>query len=97
MPTTCDFSPGCGKPVPTSKIGVFNGKSSEESKQLISDDNYGDMLKKSESTGIRNKRMFGVLNRVVSLRIPKLTKVANKWWRLRSCLETYSLRNRENR
>ena len=47
MPTTCDFSPGCGKPIPTSsKIGVFNGKSSEECKQLISNDNYGRHAKK---------------------------------------------------
>jgi len=41
-----DFSPGCGKPISTSKIGVFNGKSSEECKQLISDDKYGRHAKK---------------------------------------------------
>ena len=42
-----DFSPGCGKPISTSsKIGVFNGKSSEECKQLISDDNCGRRAKK---------------------------------------------------
>uniref|UniRef100_A0A7N2L909 Uncharacterized protein n=1 Tax=Quercus lobata TaxID=97700 RepID=A0A7N2L909_QUELO len=61
MPTTCDFSPGCGKPVPTSsKIGVFNGKSSEESKQLISDDNYGRHAKKIRID--RNKEQKDVWN-----------------------------------